>query len=54
MRDASVGAHPGAIYQVAFAPDQYAVFIPWLMLSRGGLTVFLHPETGDELAKGAT
>lgn len=50
MHDAPVGPHPVAMYQVAFAPDQYADFIPWLMLNRGGLTVFLHPETGDELA----
>ncbi len=50
MHDVPVGPHPGAMYQVAFAPDQYAAFIPWLMLNLVGLTVFLHPETGDELA----
>ncbi len=50
MHDVPVGPHPGAMYQIAFAPDQYAAFIPWLMLNRAGLTVFLHPETGDDLA----
>ena len=50
MHDVPVGPHPSTIYQVAFAPDQFATFIPWLMLNRGGLIVFLHPETGDEPA----
>jgi len=26
-----------------------ASFVPWLMLNRDGLTVLLHPETGDDL-----
>ncbi len=25
-----------------------ASFLPWLMLNRDGLTVLLHPETGDD------
>lgn len=38
------------MYQVAFAPSEFARIVPWLMLNRDGLTVFVHPETGDDLA----
>jgi aromatic ring-cleaving dioxygenase len=46
-RDMPVGPHPQAMYQVAFAPDQFPSIVPWLMLNRNGLTVLVHPETGD-------
>jgi aromatic ring-cleaving dioxygenase len=45
--DELVGPHPQAMYQIAFAPQLLAEFVPWLMLNRDGLTVLLHPETGD-------
>jgi aromatic ring-cleaving dioxygenase len=45
--DELVGPHPQAMYQIAFAPELLAAFVPWLMLNREGLTVLLHPETGD-------
>ena len=45
----NVGPHPRWSCQLAFAPDQFDRVIPWLMLNRAGLTVFAHPETGDEL-----
>jgi len=35
---------------VAFGPELIGVVLPWLALHRNGLVVFLHPETGDELA----
>ena len=44
-----VGPHPRWSYQVAFSPASFGEFVPWLMLNRAGLTVFIHPETGDEL-----
>ena len=49
-RDAPVGPHPEPMYQVAFDAGLFPEIVPWLMLNRRGLTVFVHPETGDDLA----
>jgi DOPA 4,5-dioxygenase len=48
--DHPVGPHPHGSFQVAFELEQLPVVLPWLMLRRQGLTVLLHPETGDEIA----
>jgi len=47
--DRPVGPHPSWSYQIAFAPPLFAEIVPWLALNRGGLTIFLHPETGDAI-----
>ena len=45
--DELVGPHPQSMYQVAFPSGMLAAFVPWLMLNRDGLTILLHPETGN-------
>ncbi len=48
-RDQPVGPHPSPSYQIAFEPDLFPEIVPWLALNRDGLTVFLHPMTGDDV-----
>ncbi|MEQ8355458.1 MAG: DOPA 4,5-dioxygenase family protein [Kiloniellaceae bacterium] len=47
--DRPIGPHPQWSYQIAFAPEVFAEIVPWLALNRGELTIFLHPETGDDV-----
>ncbi len=48
--DHPIGPHTKAMYQVAFAVDQFATVVPWLMLHRQGLDILVHPNTGDAVA----
>jgi aromatic ring-cleaving dioxygenase len=52
--DIPVGPHIQAMFQVAFAIDQFDKVVPWLMLNREGLSVLVHPRTDDELADHVT
>lgn len=45
-----IGPHPRGSCQLTVAPDRFGDFAQWAMLSRGELTIFAHPTTGDELA----
>jgi len=48
--DELVGPHLQSMYQIAFPRAMLASFLPWLMLNRDGLTILLHPGTGDAYA----
>jgi aromatic ring-cleaving dioxygenase len=48
--DELVGPHPQSMFQIAFPANLLGAFLPWLMLNRDGLSVLLHPETGDDYA----
>ena len=36
------------MYQIAFVVEDFARFVPWLMLNRGEHCVLVHPLTGDD------
>lgn len=48
--DQPVGPHPTAMYQVAFLFHQFSEIVPWLMLYHEGLSILVHPTTGDDVA----
>ena len=48
--DELVGPHLRSMYQIAFPCELLGTFLPWLMLNREGLTVLLHPDTGNAYA----
>ena len=45
--DEPVGPHLNAMYQAVFAPEEFGRVVAWLMLHREGLSVLVHPSTGD-------
>jgi diamine N-acetyltransferase len=45
-----VGPHPDWSCQLGFRGEQFGEVLPWLNARRAGLTVFVHPVTGDQLA----
>ena len=49
MHRKPVGPHPEWSCQLAFENEEFSKLIPWLILNRKGLTVFIHPLTQDDL-----
>jgi len=51
--DELVGPHLRSMYQIAFRRELLTSLLPWLMLNRDGLTILLHPGTGNDYADHA-
>jgi len=50
MHERPVGPHPRWSCQLTVPTERFADVTAWLSLNRNGLTIFIHPETGDDLA----
>ena len=48
VRDRPVGPHRKPMFQIAFAPAEFARLVPWLMVNHQGLSIFIHPITGKD------
>jgi DOPA 4,5-dioxygenase len=49
VHEKNVGPHPMWSCQLSFAAEAFGEVFPWLVLNRGELIVFTHPETGNHL-----
>ncbi|MCB1742596.1 MAG: DOPA 4,5-dioxygenase family protein [Gammaproteobacteria bacterium] len=49
MHEKPVGPHPMWSCQLTVPADRFGEVVPWLLINREGLTVLVHPETGDAL-----
>lgn len=51
FNDRLVGPHRSWSYEIGFSPTLFGDLVPWLMLHRGALTVFIHPvsSAGDRV-----
>lgn len=45
-----VGPHPRGSCQLTVTADSFGPFAAWAALNRGGLTIFAHANTGNDLA----
>lgn len=54
VHEQQVGPHPAWSCQLAFSAAEFDQIIPWLDQHRGGLDVFVHGLSGDDLADHTT
>jgi len=45
-----VGPHPRGSCQLTVPAEKFGEVAQWLVLNRGGLTIFAHANTGEDLA----
>lgn len=50
FHDRPVGPHTSPMFQIIFSSKDFSTIVEKLMLERRGLSVLIHPETGDEVA----
>ena len=49
VHERPVGPHPDWSCQLAFKAELFSQVVPWLMLNRDNLVVFVHPLSGNDL-----
>lgn len=50
MHERPIGPHTKPQFRVLLPIEDFDIVIPWMALNRQGLSVLVHPNTGDELA----
>jgi DOPA 4,5-dioxygenase len=50
LHDEPVGPHPAAMFEIELEADQLGPLVAWLMRNRDGLSVLVHPLSGDDEA----
>lgn len=48
-RIGKAGPHTAPNFAVSISPESFGALIGWLQLNSKGLSILIHPETGDEL-----
>ena len=49
VHERPLGPHPDWSCQLAFKPALFGEVVPWLAMHRGGLVVFIHPISDNDL-----
>lgn len=47
--DRPIGPHPLPMFEIDFLPPNFLEVVTFLMANHGGLSVLIHPQTGEDL-----
>lgn len=50
VHESPMGPHTKPMFYVPVSNEQFGTIVPFLMLNREGLSVLVHPVTGNEIA----